>query len=332
MRPQNSGCQHCYPERLVTGKMGMKNVWGSAPDTPRARTSAANWAKVSTWHRKAAAGERKKVFCGSLMDSWEEHPTPHALRLEVFDIIRRTPNLDWLLLTKRPENIQRFLPADWGQHGWPNVWLGATIEANAYVQRAMYLTSIPAPAVSDFTSILASRRLHMRFLSQLCSPRRIRKWFADGAVSHFVASHVPRSIWQYLGPVQTMCEGTPDGITGVLLLVIAGCANGFAEELVMWAYLITRLQRLLSSTWAAVAVTTAMFASYHIYQGVGGVISAAAGGIVYAIGFCWFRRPWPLCFAHAAQDILALFWGGGLDSRKHAPKKSPAFLPCGGRR
>ncbi len=74
----------------------------------------------------------------------------------------------------------------------------------------------------------------------------------------------------------------------------------------MRAYLITRLQRLLSSTWIAVVVTTALFASCHVYRGAAGVISAAAGGLVYALAFCWFQRLWPLCVAHAVYDFFIL--------------------------
>ena len=70
------------------------------------------------------------------------------------------------------------------------------------------------------------------------------------------------------------------------------------------AYLIARLQRLLSSTWLAVVVTTALFASYHIYQGTTVMIGTAAFGFVLALAFCWFRRLWPLCLAHALWNIL----------------------------
>ena len=47
------------------------------------------------------------------------------------------------VLTKRPENIARMLPGDWGQ-GYRNVWLGATIENNAVAKRADFLRAVPA--------------------------------------------------------------------------------------------------------------------------------------------------------------------------------------------
>jgi membrane protease YdiL (CAAX protease family) len=126
-------------------------------------------------------------------------------------------------------------------------------------------------------------------------------WFIAIMAYYFVMSLLPRSI---LAGFAAAPRARPDGIAGILLLLVAEGANGFAEELVMRAYLITRLQRLLASTWAAVIVTTALFASYHIYLGAAGVISAATLGLVYAIMFCWFRRLWPLCVAHAVHDIL----------------------------
>ena len=86
--------------------------------------------------------------------------------------------------------------------------------------------------------------------------------------------------------------------------MVAEGANGFAEELVMRAYLLVRLERLLSSTWLAVVVTTTLFASYHIYQGTTVMIGTAAFGFVLALAFCWFRRLWPLCLAHAVWNIL----------------------------
>ena len=145
----SAGCKNCYAERLVSERMGYTGkrtgkdvVWGPAPHKPRHRTKT--WADVPKWNRDAIAdGVRHRVFCGSLMDFFEDHPTPNMLRPEVFELIRRSRNLDWQLLTKRPQNIARFLPDDWGD-GYPNVWLGTTIEANSYMQRAKYLTAIPS--------------------------------------------------------------------------------------------------------------------------------------------------------------------------------------------
>jgi protein gp37 len=65
-------------------------------------------------------------------------------RSDLWRLIRECDQLDWQLLTKRPQNIRKMLPNDWG-HGYPNVWLGITAEdAAAYQQRGKYLLAVPA--------------------------------------------------------------------------------------------------------------------------------------------------------------------------------------------
>jgi protein gp37 len=109
------GCENCYAEaydKRVGGALvdGTKQLrWG--PKAPRVRTSAANWKKPLQWNKRAQlAGVRERVFCASLADVFElnEHIEPNW-RLELFSIIRQTPALDWLLLTKRPENFEAAL-------------------------------------------------------------------------------------------------------------------------------------------------------------------------------------------------------------------------------
>lgn len=109
------GCQHCYAEaydKRVGGRPKNQRVdpnvpelrWG--PKAPRVRTSVANWRQPLAWNEAArAAGERHRVFCSSLADVFEDRPELVEWRVELFEIIRRTQNLSWLLLTKRPENI-----------------------------------------------------------------------------------------------------------------------------------------------------------------------------------------------------------------------------------
>src|ERR1700693_3614678 len=75
------------------------------------------------WDREAAAaGERCRVFCMSLRDFWDNQ-VPDEWRTDPLTMIRQCRNLDWLILTKRPQNILKLLPPDWGLLGWPNVWL-----------------------------------------------------------------------------------------------------------------------------------------------------------------------------------------------------------------
>jgi len=84
-------------------------------------------------------------------------------REKAWAIIKDTPNLVWQLLTKRTENIASRLPSDWGA-GYPNVWLGATVELKKYLYRLDQLREIPcvlhwakfAPMLDDFMPELAS--------------------------------------------------------------------------------------------------------------------------------------------------------------------------------
>ena len=142
------GCDHCFAEALMDTRFG-KVQWG--PDGERKLTSDANWRKPLTWNRKAAAaGERPRVFCASLADVFDNQ-APEGARERLWQLIRDTPNLDWLLLTKRPQNIARMLPYGWGD-GWPNVWLGTSTEnQEEYDRRWPILAKIPV--VVRFVSV-----------------------------------------------------------------------------------------------------------------------------------------------------------------------------------
>jgi protein gp37 len=83
------------------------------------------------------------VFCASLADVFDNQIDP-SWRSDLFDLIRECDQLDWQLLTKRPQNIRKMLPCDWGL-GYPNVWLGTTAEdASAYQQRVPHLLKVPS--------------------------------------------------------------------------------------------------------------------------------------------------------------------------------------------
>lgn len=126
----SAGCQHCYAEndtfaRVQRGR-GVE-LWGK--DAHRHITSYSNWKKPEQWNREAkAAGKRHRVFCASLADVFEDRKDLEAARWRLFNLIEKTPNLDWLLLTKRPENMLKLLPTNWLIDPRPNVWLGATAE------------------------------------------------------------------------------------------------------------------------------------------------------------------------------------------------------------
>ena len=138
----SAGCVHCYAEDFVVNRLRRPDVWG--PESERWVTSRANWAKPRTWDRRARReGVRQRVFCASLADVFELHPALEAPRTALWELIADTPALDWQLLTKQPENIASLLPPDWGD-GWPNVWLGASIEDMRVAERAALLAAVPA--------------------------------------------------------------------------------------------------------------------------------------------------------------------------------------------
>lgn len=124
-------CANCYAEAWAK-RSGLVE-WGVGAE--RRRTSEAYWRQPLKWNREAAeAGERRRVFCASLADVFEDHPTiMPGWRADLGRLIQDTPNLDWLLLTKRPENVTRMLPDLWINFSKPyrmpqNVRLGVTTE------------------------------------------------------------------------------------------------------------------------------------------------------------------------------------------------------------
>ncbi|MGE0280536.1 MAG: phage Gp37/Gp68 family protein [Rhizobiaceae bacterium] len=139
------GCDRCYAETMMDHRY-KRVTWG--PHGERQRTSKTTWDAPLRWDRQAgASGRRAKVFCASLADVWDNR-VPPEWRHELFELIAATPHLDWLLLTKRPENIAKMLPkaiAGLPEWPWPNVWLGATAEDQAhYERRWKVLRKVPA--------------------------------------------------------------------------------------------------------------------------------------------------------------------------------------------
>lgn len=142
----SDACDHCYAEARDRRFNPRSGHWG--PHAPRKRTSTANWRKPLKWDREAAeAGTRARVFCASLADVFDNHRSIGAeWRWDLWKLILDTPNLDWLLLTKRPQNIERLAPVTWRVDGFPpNVWIGTTVENQAEADRRIpHLLSIPA--------------------------------------------------------------------------------------------------------------------------------------------------------------------------------------------
>ena len=176
----SAGCGNCYACTLMATRYG-RVEWGC--HGTRLRTSADYWKQPERWNRKAEKlGVRYRVFCASLADVFEEYhgdgtsnDRPVSLdpwRWDLFELIGRTPNLDWLILTKRPAYAAKYLPsimdgAQGDEMPWPNIWLGTSVEnQEAAEERIPTLLSIPA---------------RVRFLScePLLGPLLIR-WYLEG--------------------------------------------------------------------------------------------------------------------------------------------------------
>lgn len=179
------GCQGCYArdfsKRIGHGKR-LPMIWGV--DADRKPMSEAYWRAPLKWNRDAARdGVRRRVFCASMADVFELLPARNTRACEVvsrgrerlWPLIESTPWLDWLLLTKRPENIRVLAPwqsvrsrAD--ESPWPaNVWVGTTAEDQRRAnERIPILLDTPAairfvsyePALErvDFRPFLATTR------------------------------------------------------------------------------------------------------------------------------------------------------------------------------
>lgn len=165
----SSECLSCYAEahanRFHPGHWGLK--------APRWFFGDDHWREPLRWNARAARdGVRRRVFCASMADVFELHPVDEIRRKQddararLWQLIRETPHLDWLLLTKRPENFAAMLPwmrgpgaeCDWccgsdaiGGHErscpvaqpWLNVWGGVTAGVRASLYRIGELRDTP---------------------------------------------------------------------------------------------------------------------------------------------------------------------------------------------
>lgn len=168
----SDGCKFCYAETLMDKRYG-KVKWG--PQGTRVRTSAAMWKKPLRWNQEvweecAECGwsglhsethdfcprceaetwevlrpRRQRVFCASLADVLEDRDELVPWRNDLFTLVERTPNLDWLILTKRIEKARELLPVAWFDE-WPShVWMGTSVEnQKAAEERIPYLLDVPA--------------------------------------------------------------------------------------------------------------------------------------------------------------------------------------------
>ena len=132
-------CKHCYAETWAR-RVG-QHVWGR--NAARRFFSDKHWKEPLKWNKEAGQDrERRRVFCASMADVFERRAELNPARERLWALIEATPWLDWLLLTKRPQNIAVCLPwADLPR----NIWLGATTETQRFFdERIDRLLSINA--------------------------------------------------------------------------------------------------------------------------------------------------------------------------------------------
>lgn len=136
------GCANCYAAALPPS-MRRNAEWGAGRD--RVPASDAYWNEPVKWNRAAEkAGVRRRVFCASVADVFEDRASLDPWRDRLFNLIRATPWLDWQLLTKRPQVAvwwARGLTGDWPD----NAWIGTSVEnQDAANERVPWLVQLPA--------------------------------------------------------------------------------------------------------------------------------------------------------------------------------------------
>lgn len=151
----SQGCKHCYAERQMT-RYGYNF---------REITRAKNFDAPLRWK------EPRMIFVNSWSDFFIEEANPW--RADAWDVIRRTPQHTYQILTKRPERIAACLPGNWGA-GWPHVWLGTSVESQEYEERLDDLVRVPAA---------------LRFISAepLLGPLFLSGWLSSGLIGWLIA-------------------------------------------------------------------------------------------------------------------------------------------------
>lgn len=156
-------CKHCYAETWA--KRVGNDVWGKGKT--RRYFSDAHWNEPLKWEKEAIEKSfRPRVFCASMADVFERRSDLREHRIRLWDTILKTPSLDWLILTKRPQNVEQMVP--WENSNWPeNIWLGTTIENQNWAEKRL--------------PILLKLNPRVRFLScePLLGPLNMSKWLGD---------------------------------------------------------------------------------------------------------------------------------------------------------
>jgi protein gp37 len=187
-------CKFCYAEAFSQRYHG-KDLWG--PNSRRHITTS-TWGNPARWNKQAGQmGLRYKVFASSLSDFFEDNEQIAETRIKAWKIIKDTPHLDWLILTKRPENINRFLPEDWGS-GYDNVWLGTSIGSARDYKMIEDLINVKATVRFLSCEPLLSRLDLMDFLPGL-------QWVIVGGESGFKKDARPFNI-EWARSIKEQCQ------------------------------------------------------------------------------------------------------------------------------
>lgn len=195
-------CDWCYAESWAK-RAGHPELWAGE----RRRTAPGNWLQPLKWQKLAAAtGERKRVFCASLADVFDNQ-VPSEWRSDLWVLIRETPHLDWLLLTKRIGNASYMLPDDW-QEWLPNIRIGATVINQEEADRDLpKLVALDCPNFISVEPMLGPISLFFDDEGALRGPGVIR----DGGTSYIPGEPDDHQDSSYPGIDWVICGGESGG-------------------------------------------------------------------------------------------------------------------------
>lgn len=161
-------CDHCYAETWAK-RTGFPDLWGV--NAGRRTFGEKHWYEPIRWDLAAMKeGRRAKVFCNSMADVFDNHEGVTEARRRLWTVIKCTPNLDWLILTKRVGNIPKMLPSDWGPEGYPNAWLGISVVNQPEADRDIpKLLALPAAVRFISAEPLISRVDLWAFAKGMCT-------------------------------------------------------------------------------------------------------------------------------------------------------------------
>lgn len=160
----SEGCRNCYAETMSGRNPKVLGVWG--PSGTRVVASEAMWREPLKWNADAAKrGVHARVFCASLADVFEgpetmpadAWPKVRAARVRLFHLMNATPHLDWLLLTKRPENVRRFCVEDRSWSESPVAGRSLNVAAEAAQLISLRLKDAKGGDIEEFPADLRVR-------------------------------------------------------------------------------------------------------------------------------------------------------------------------------